>query len=414
MTWEDRLQEAAYNSPNGTRQVFQYEDVKRTVEKKTAAFNFPDANGTYIQEFGHSGRQFPLRAFFSGDNCDIEANSFEDLLIESGIGKLEHPIYGTVDVVPFGAITRRDELKTAANQAVVEVTFWETIGVVYPTGQGDPSAAVLNAVNEFNDASANELDGALVLDTAIEEVSFQNIYEDLLDSARAGLQAIADTQGAVKRTFDTVYASINEGIDTLIADPLTLAFQTSILIQAPARAEENITARLKAYRDLAESIILGENAVQEPGYDSRPSNKYHLQDAYAMGYVAGSVLSVINTQFDNKTEALASAEEILAQFEQVVAWRDLNYASLAELDTGTAYQQLQEAVALAAGFLVLISFNLKQERRVVLDRARTIVDLAAELYGSVDDQLDFLINTNQLTGSEILELPAGKEIVYYV
>ena len=40
-------------------------------------------------------------------------------------------------------------------------------------------------------------------------------------------------------------------------------------------------------------------------------------------------------------------------------------------------------------------------------------DLDAELYGSVDDRLDFLIESNGLTGSEILELPRGRAIVYY-
>ena len=79
-----------------------------------------------------------------------------------------------------------------------------------------------------------------------------------------------------------------------------------------------------------------------------------------------------------------------------------------------AYQQLQEAAALTAGFLVFISFSLKQERRLVLDRARTVIDLAAELYGSVDDPLDFFIASNRLSGSEILELPIGREVVYYV
>ncbi len=85
-----------------------------------------------------------------------------------------------------------------------------------------------------------------------------------------------------------------------------------------------------------------------------------------------------------------------------------------QIDTGGAYQQLQDAVALTAGFLVEISFSLKQERVIILDRNRTIIDLAAELYGSIDDQLDFLISSNDLSGSEILELPRGREIVYYV
>ena len=83
------------------------------------------------------------------------------------------------------------------------------------------------------------------------------------------------------------------------------------------------------------------------------------------------------------------------------------------LDTGGGYQAMQRAVATAAGMLVAISFDLVPERRIVLDRARTIVDLAAELYGTVDSRLDFLIETNGLTGSEILELPRGSTILYY-
>ena len=75
---------------------------------------------------------------------------------------------------------------------------------------------------------------------------------------------------------------------------------------------------------------------------------------------------------------------------------------------------LRRFVAIAAGFLVEISFTLKQEFRITLDRPRTIIDLAAELYGEVDGQLDFLISSNNLTGSEILDLPRGREIVYYV
>jgi len=49
-----------------------------------------------------------------------------------------------------------------------------------------------------------------------------------------------------------------------------------------------------------------------------------------------------------------------------------------------------------------------------LSRDRTIIDLVGELYGNIDDELDFFINSNNLSGNEILELPKGKEIVYYV
>lgn len=414
MAWNDRIREAAYTSPSGERITFGYENVSKKVDKKTTGFEFPDADGTFVQDLGHSGRRYPLRVFFWGDDYDQEAEAFEAALLERGTGKLEHPIYGTVDVVPFGTISRRDDLKTAANQAVVEVTFWETIGLIYPAAQTDPASSVLAAVDEYNSAASEEFDGVTSLDSAVEQASFKNSYQALLDSASSGLQAIADVQDDVRQQFDAIVDSINQGIDILVAQPLTLAFQITQLIQSPARALANIEARLDAYGNLATSIISGDGAVSTPGNDSSNSNEFHTNDLYASTYVTGSVVSVVNTQFTTKTEALQAAEVVLTQLEVVTNWRDENFQSLAEVDTGAAYQKLQEAVALTAGFLVEISFSLKQERSIVLDRNRTIVDLTAELYGSVDDQLDFLINSNDLSGSEILEVPKGREIVYYV
>lgn len=414
MAWSDRLREAAYTSPSGARVTFAYENVSQAVDKKTAGFEFPDADGTYVQDLGHSGRRYPLRAIFWGGDYDLGAEAFEAALLERGVGRLEHPIYGTVDVVPFGPIRRRDDLKTSANQAIVEVTCWETIGLIYPSAQADPASAVLAAVDEYNAAASQQFEAATSLDTAVETATFKGDYQALLDSAETGLQVIANAQDNVRQQFDATRDSINRGIDVLIADPLTLAFQTALLIQAPARAATSIDARLDAYDNLATALITGDSAVVSPGNDSRPANQFYAADLYASSYVTGSILSVVNNTFNTKTEALDAASDILEQFEAVARWRDSNFQSLGEVDTGGAYQQLQEAVALTAGFLVEISFSLKQERRIVLDRARTIIDLAAELYGTVDAELDFLINSNNLTGSEILELPRGREVVYYV
>lgn len=414
MSWRDRIREAAYTSPSGVRMVFDYEDVHRKVEKNTVVFDFPDSTGAYIQDLGHSARRYPFILFFWGDNCDLEATQFEAMLLETGPGKLEHPLYGQVEVVPYGVITRRDDLKTAANQAVVEVTFWETTGIIYPTPQEDQGAAALAAVEEFNGAASEQFDEALSLEGAAEPSAFRAAYDDLLGSVQDGLEIVAGAQEAVRQTFDDINSAINEGIDTLIGEPLDLAFQTALLIQAPARSVAAFSARLSAYGNLLSSIVSGDDAVASPGYNSSEANKFRTRDLFASAYVTGSALSAINNQFTTKPAALAAAEDLLDQFDSVVAWRDDNFSSLGDVDTGAAYQKLHEVVARTAGYLVGISFSLKQERRVVLDRPRTIIDLAAELYGSVDDQLDFLINSNDLTGSEIIELPRGREIVYYL
>ena len=389
MPWNDRLHEAAYTSPNGVRLTFDYENIRRAFDKKTSSFEFPDADGTYVQDTGHSGRRYPMRVFFWGDDYDLDAEAFDALLRERGVGTLEHPRYGTLNVVPFGTVTQREDLKTAANQAIIEVTFWETTGIIYPASQSDPASNVLNAVNEYNDAAALEFEDVTSLDSAVEKSSFKATYESLINNVRTGLQSIADVQVDVQKQFNAIDSSINESIDVLISEPLNLAFQTILLIQSPARALADIKARLEAYSNLADSLISDQTAAS-PGNDSVNSNNYHINDLVASTSVTGSVLSVVNNVFTTKTEALESAEFILNQFDDLTVWRDDNFNSLGEIDTGASYQQLLEAVALTAGFLVEISFTLKQERRLILDRNRTVIDLIAQLYTSdIDENIDF-------------------------
>jgi prophage DNA circulation protein len=413
MTWQNRLQQAAYTSPSGVRIEFDYENVSKAFDKKTTGFNFPDANGTYVQDLGHSGQRYPMRVIFWGNDHDLEAQEFENALQERGEGRLEHPIYNDITVVPFGTITQRDDLKTAANQSIIEVVFWETIGLVYPSSQSDPASNVLTSIDEYNTGAANEFEDLTSLKSAVEQSVFQNNYTAILNQIKLGLQAVADTQEDVKKEFDNIFNSINTSIDILVSTPINLAFQTILLVQSPGRALTNIEARLSAYGDLASAIISG-SGVAVQGNDSTNSNTFHTNDLYASTLVTGQVLSVVNNTFFSKPEALGAAEVIIAQFNELAAWRDDNFESLGEIDTGEAYQKLLDAVSVAVGFLVEISFTLKQERRLILDRDRTVIDLVAELYGSIDDQLDFFISSNNLTGSEILELPAGREIVYYI
>ena len=425
MSWQDRLRKAAYVSPKGTRVEFDYEDVTKLVDKRTAAFNFPDADGTYIQDSGHTGWRYPLRVIFWGEDYDTAAATFEEALSEKGEGVLEHPAYGTINVVPFGEIRRRDKLKTNANQATVEVVFWETTGIIFPTSQTDPKSDILSALEKYNEKAAQELADNTSLTKVTAAAKAKNGYQALLNAAVdgvktvSGLMAIADTQDDVKRQFTAIVDSINAGIDTLISDPLTLAFQTLLLIQSPARAAAAIEARLSAYGDLATSIFSGEGAVKTPDVTRNPANEYYIEELYAAGYVTGAILSAVTpsaaaSATATATQAIETAETVLDLAAAVNDWRDDNLVSLSLIDTGGAYQQLQEAVALTAGFLVQTSFTLKQERRLVLTSPRTVIDVVAEIYGSVDDELDFFINSNALTGSEILELPRGREIVYYI
>lgn len=212
MAWQDRVKEGAYTSPNGRRFVFLFENVSKEVDKRTTGFNFPDADGTLVQDLGHSGRRYPLQMIFSGDNYDLEADAFDAALLERGEGKLEHPFYGVINVIPFGTIRRRDDLKTAGNQAVIQVTFWETIGVVYPTGSLDPASALLAAIGEFSVASAVQAALDFDFSSVIETTLGENEFQAVLDQIRTRMRTVVDNDEKTKQLFDLIYESISAGL----------------------------------------------------------------------------------------------------------------------------------------------------------------------------------------------------------
>lgn len=417
--WQSRIKPAAYTPKSGTRILFTYEDVSREFEKRTEAFEFPKVDGAYVQDNGAGPRAYPLRCIFWGKDCDRIATAFEAALLERGQGRLEHPMYGPVDVVPDGRITRRDDLVTAANQTIVEVTFLSTIGAVYPSAKGSPKNEINDALGDFDVQAAQQFNNSTSLQSAITKANAVSTIKALLNKVRAALATVSAATSTVNAEFKAGVDAVNDGMDVLIGEPLLLAQQIAGLIRAPAEALIGIESRLDSYSRLLDSII--GSSVGSGQQDSTPlnsihqrvSNDFHSADLFALSAIGGSAASVLSTQFSTKPQALDAAQSILTQFSTAVAWRDGRFGGLAQVDTGEAYQAMQQVVALVAGYLIEVSFSLVPERRMVTNRPRTIIDLAFELYGSIDDKLDFLIDSNDLTGSEILEVPRGRLIKYY-
>lgn len=384
MAWDDRIKPAAYTSPGGARVSFAYEDLSRSFDKKTTGFDFPTGVGTYVQDNGRTGYKYPIVAYFSGADCDTEATDFEDALAEPGIGKLDHPVYGTVDVVPYGAVSRRDALKTAANQSVVEVTFWQTIPLAYPIAQNDPASEVLTAAM----AAGDSLAGIKVSD-------FQKFKTAMTRAATTVGNTIARVQ-SLKASAESYVRDIISQLELGTSGIRGAVLSMVDLINLPTSIKSSFKSKLATYKTLLASV--------------KSAGDYPTTKVVSGAVVIATVATAVEAEFETMPEATEAANDILEIMRDVEEW----VGSQPEVDDGESYRPLLTATSLAAGHLVQISFSLKKERRITLDRARTIIDLCAELYGEVDEKLDFLINSNHLSGSDILELQAGREIKYYV
>lgn len=434
MTWEDRLQPAAWVSPSGVRFSFDFEDVSRNKTARGTAFNYPDTEGTHVQRTGNTGSRYPLRLFFSGADYDQQIDAFYIALDEPGISVFESPRYGIKRVVHLGEVSQADRLVTRANQGAIELTFFDTIDLIFPQAGQDAASDILATISAFNDATTATFGDKLELDNQTETVSFRNRYEAVIKQAADALKPLVNGERNVRNAFNAVFDSIINGLDVLVGDPLTLASQTLALIQLPATSAAKINVKLNSYVTIADGLIGDkDSAVREPGVDNNPQNAFVNDELVINSCISAAVIAAVGTAgqgseasagtaieslggYVTRPRAIAAAEVLIELLDKVTVWRDQNYQSLAStglVDTGESVVPLQRAVAETAGFLVQQSFVLKQERIITLDRARHIVELESELYGTVDENLDFLIDSNDLSGDEILELPAGRRVVFY-
>jgi len=426
MTWQNRTKPAAYTSPTGNRFDFDYEDVSRVTDKRTTAFSFPGIDDNYIQNNGYGSRKYTLRCIFWGDDCDRLATGFEGALLEPGVGKLEHPLYGTFNVVPFGAIKRTDGLVSAANQSVVDVTFWTTTGVVYPSTERAPKNEVYAAIESYKEAQAQSYGDSMQVAGIRAQQSVRATVDAQLKVADKYLSIPAQATEAVSREFRAWQQTINTGIDVLVGNPVLLAGQVVNLLLAPARAVIGIQNRILAYVDFLRVTFSAKTFQQAVPASSRAqidiANEFRTLDLNAQAALVAMALSAVESEYRTKPEALTVAEVLLEQLATVATWRDAGYASLASddfgarvnaLDDGIAWQEATKTIASCAGYLVLVAFTLAPERVYVTDRPRTVIDLASELYGDVEDSVEFLIASNNLTGAEILEVPRHTELLWY-
>jgi hypothetical protein len=450
LPWEERLREAAYTGPDGTRVEFLYADVSKTIRKKTTAHEFPDVGATFVEDKGLKGSLYPLRVFFSGSNHDVEADAFEAVLNQRGPGTLHHPKYGVKTAIPFGDIVRSEKLATAANVTTFTVTFWETLAALYPSADTDTLQLVDAAVEDYDNTGAAQFAASVETANPGERAGFTAGMRQLKDGATSALRKAQDGTGALQSRMNKIDKAINSTLETFVGGPLTLAFQLRQLVGAPARSLALLRDRLDAYGNLAESIIAGNGTgsgggtgssgstgaagivdpgTGAPGAISDANNTFHANRVVAEVSVLGFALAVSGQTYTTRSQALDSAKELADVFSDVVDWSEANYdvlfaaspgpdatrpaaSGVGSLDTGEGRQALLRVVTLTLQYLIATAFTLGIEKTFILATPRTAIDLVAELYGGLDE-LDSFMDANQFTGDQILEIPAGTLVRYY-
>lgn len=417
MTQVERiLERGAYTAPSGARFEFDFERVSSKVTTRRPVFEFVGVNGGYVQTNGRGGFTYPLRCIFSGVDSDQDALDFENGVLEDGIGRLEHPLYGTFDAVAIGDVERSDDLVGGINESIVRVSFYRPITDIYPAPQSDIEGTIETNRAASEDAAALEYTELAPLDTvagqegarvalsgnmaSIESAMAGNVTPELRDA----LDVAVRSSGVLASDPDALVRSIFTAVNAA-AVPTGAASQVGALFSL-------VTSVLNRESANPDSYLNNDNEIPS-GLFVAASGSFHQARILALAGVNAAAALSSGFDYQSRPDAVMAAASVLGLWESVVSWSEAGFATLEQTDTGRAYQTTRTVVVQAAGFLIERSFDLAIERRFTLTRDRTILDLVAELYGDIDGQLDRFIDDNALPGSSILIVPSGTTVVYY-
>lgn len=444
MAWTDEITEAAYTSPSGKRIVFNFlPSVNRKTPLKTAEHTFPDVDGAEVQSLGLGGKKFPMTAIFDGADCMKNASEFEEALCERGFGFLEHPIYGKHAVVPTGEIERTDDLVSSLNESKVVVTFAETItNKAFPESEVAAIDELKSAIDEFDTTAAETFAGLIETDSIDDSMQLQSILKTQSNSLFEGISKLASKSSNLKDKMK-VLQKINElknkaqgiisSVDKIAANAQELAATLIQTARMPAALVTDVLAKIEGYATIVDSIV--KNVKKDPFDDKAIKNQYAATSMILGSLVASCGFGVAQTasaagsgasgasaeggsttgSFKSRAAVLNAAESVTELFETYKTYMDSQIAKDAFVDSGEGYSALLQTIASSIQVMQEAAFNLPMTRIVKLGRDRQVIELLAELYGAEGFyRIDEFINDNHLNADEIVLIPMGREVRYYV
>ncbi|MCP4745032.1 MAG: hypothetical protein GY874_02670 [Desulfobacteraceae bacterium] len=438
MTWIERLQpEITLESPDGDVFTAAWRGNRRTLEKKVGVFDYPGVDGSVTQDLGAAAIIYPLTFYFDGPDNDIEAERFLTACKQRGPWRIDHPVKGRIELQLLSA-TEKSKPVASGNVTKFETEWIEPLIEKAALSTAEQGHDVTARVDDLNAASADQFAKNIAQNTASERWSVVSGVQNIMQAVSASIDKLYKPVAEINSQIASVRRSITDAISEVVVDVAGLAGQIQNLIQLPAMAAEDIRTRVSAYSDLLKNVYTFSPSADDPALPVRTSREVKnaaavqelamVSSLSALAVVSGSIGSAnasasASADVRTRTDAVAVIDELADRHTEVINELDKIQQVLITKNINEQYFSQQEcfsitacAMAAATAHVLSASHNLSAQRRIVLKKARTPVEIVIAEYGSLgenNERLDRFIAANALAGMDILLLRPGKEVVVY-
>jgi len=436
MSWQDRLRpEITFTSPDGDTYRAKWAGDEQTKQKNVGIFNYPNFNGTVVQDLGIQSNRFPSLSFwFDGEDNDTEGEAFYLSCDQRGVWTIVHPSKGEI-YVQFTNISKTyrpidDGNRTVFSIQCVQVGQGENTvpdAVVQTGTQPTTSAELANDINsqaiDTNIAIATQYDAKIKLDTSGLQIANTKMINSSVLAINANLTAIATQDPSILSKFTAISRGITSTISggvTGVLNKIALASQVVGLIQTPIQAITDIGSRFAAIVNVVTSVL----AILPTGKRDEDKNAANAAELTLAGCLVATAQIATSGEIDTRTTAIQTVTDLTQLLSDITTGLDAVQSNFDENDIdlqyfsqSDTYNDLILLIGNTINFLLESLLSLKIEKRFIIARPRSPIEITVKEYGSLgedDSNLDFFISTNNLKGNEIRLLNPGFEVVVYV
>jgi len=402
MSFRERLREGKYIAPSGLDIVFYYDTLERVTDRKHAISELINSNESIAQDFGLFSETYDLPVYFIGEDYDLSADSFYQMLSEKysqeNPGYLIHPRWGNIPVIPI-TFKQSENFVSNAQIAKFEVVLKKVWPSQYPVLAENQGAEIVSLIEahqitdthqpdfisqlNVNRETAPNIANKLGQTFTIVKNSMLSIFDGVGDAAQETIDSLLDNENNMSGYIDDIGSNLYNALST---------------IQKSMRLPNEITSTLKqkiaGYTDMIADII---SLLPDDNDNDNILKTASL--CFAVMALAESNLSI---DLQTRTESLYVIDKTQEQLQKVIALSiDHDYISAAY---GT--------VAKLVNMLLLTMYDLRLEKRKVLTIDSNAIELVFNETGNLDSLDEFIANNN-MVNDHFLNLPAGTEVVFY-
>ena len=388
-------------------------NARKSKKFNISQFEFKGINGSLVKKGNPQARVYDIEIYFQGADHMDQAKLFDLSSDDPNPWTITHPLYGSLYV-------QCSELSFDNTQMNVSKIIGTVIETILDSGpQVSQPDIVAGKVNTNKSTFAQSYAATVVTPSPSD---LQRMLNDINGAYAAVSAQIANVQEDVSDYQNALNAAISV-LNTVTYDSEQIASQIQSLILAPAYFVDTVKARIAMFADTA-AVFDQDVTTILSAYGINTQSLKKLYENNGGANILGMCLCTVN----NITSDYQYMPDVLNIIADVVNGYNSYINNLIQLQTPTGGQLnsyipdansligLQQVVFYTIAYLYGVSAGAKQQRTYIPVYDDNLINIVYALYGSdPDDSLKLtFIGNNNLTMDELLEIKAGRKLVYYV